>query len=989
MTHPRAKVGEWCALPSFPGPGRVVDAVHGHTQMGGGEMQRNARLIVVFSLFVGISLGAVDVTYAGFGSAGYPDEMVGENFGENFGEYTRGDGAVWLTNDTDKRITLTKIYNTGCGGNEECRVVNEENWKTLSCLERTSDRSREGECFLEAGEAKWVFYIEEIDDENDFNNAYFHFYIKIGDSSEIEAFTVNYWYGTGGRDDIKDNAHRITAVAGQSYSEDPVSGDKVVDGETYTLAAGRGDYDPNRWYLTFLGVHSQPEDKYTPPDTSNEAQKLNVMTYNIAGCEASFLWLQSKRYEALAEDGMDYFKNIDILVLTEAGIDIPDWWGLKDPVDLVAEDLCCGDDKPFQQRTTILNGMPKKDLTATAMNDTGGVVVLSRSSIVGSDFTGLFVEDDPELNIDQDEFLEGILTWPDEKELHYRYTYENGECPEGVAFRCFSKIWDPITLPFGLDIWPDKGYLKVMYRKTVDGVSQDYYIIASHTTPEERFWDERKNQLDAMWSMARNLPSDIPVIYVGDFNTENDTEIDEMLYLLGVNPVYEDEFEGVSAGSNNFYALLQKGYVDKRLDWILPHENGAIQPELKARVLPMRHPSVPPFDLSDHDALLVELDYDWLRCPEDIVETEGLEVNAAGQCGKTIAYFGEPSSQIADITVSFDPPEGSFFPLGTTQVDCSAFSNENGDTAECSLDVTVEDLGPPTITATDYDVGTDPGVCYATVDNYQLSIEDNCGSDLAPTCVPEAGEQLPLGMTSVACSVSDESGYEAETLFNVSVVDTEPPVIVCPDDVTVNNDFGACGAYVDYEEPVVADNCSVQTIVRTGRESGSFFLVGTTPVTYEVTDTSWQSASCSFDVTVVDTEPPVIESLTAAPDLLWPLNRKMRPVTIEAVASDNCSDPPPQCRIESVASDEPVSGRGYGNRKPDWMIVGDLTVDLRAERGGKGDGRVYTNDVKCTDSYGNSATESTTVIVPHDLSRTGLPTAWTPAKPLPRKRIEK
>ena len=89
----------------------------------------------------------------------------------------------------------------------------------------------------------------------------------------------------------------------------------------------------------------------------------------------------------------------------------------------------------------------------------------------------------------------------------------------------------------------------------------------------------------------------------------------------------------------------------------------------------------------------------------------------------------------------------------------------------------------------------------------------------------------------------------------------------------------------------------------------------------------------------------------------------MVPVTVAVDASDNCDS---TCQIISVASNEPVNGLGDGDTAPDWAITGDLTVKLRAERSGKGNGRIYTITVECADSSGNSTTDTATVRVPHD-----------------------
>jgi hypothetical protein len=91
----------------------------------------------------------------------------------------------------------------------------------------------------------------------------------------------------------------------------------------------------------------------------------------------------------------------------------------------------------------------------------------------------------------------------------------------------------------------------------------------------------------------------------------------------------------------------------------------------------------------------------------------------------------------------------------------------------------------------------------------------------------------------------------------------------------------------------------------------------------------------------------------------------MVPATLRVSASDNC-DPSAVCKIVSVSSNEPVNGLGDGDTAPDWLITGDLTVNLRAERSGKGNGRIYTVTFECTDASGNSATGTTTVAVPHD-----------------------
>jgi hypothetical protein len=143
--------------------------------------------------------------------------------------------------------------------------------------------------------------------------------------------------------------------------------------------------------------------------------------------------------------------------------------------------------------------------------------------------------------------------------------------------------------------------------------------------------------------------------------------------------------------------------------------------------------------------------------------------------------------------------------------------------------------------------------------------------------------------------------------------------------------------------------------------SGSTFPIGTTTVQCTATDAHNNTADGSFTVTVGDTTPPVIVSITASPNSLWPPNHKMVAVTVTVVASD-LVDPHPISHIVSISSNEPVNGQGDGNTSPDWVITGPLTANIRAERAG-GTERIYTLTIQTTDASGNSAFGTVTVTV--------------------------
>ncbi|HMJ90259.1 MAG TPA: HYR domain-containing protein [Candidatus Acidoferrum sp.] len=80
------------------------------------------------------------------------------------------------------------------------------------------------------------------------------------------------------------------------------------------------------------------------------------------------------------------------------------------------------------------------------------------------------------------------------------------------------------------------------------------------------------------------------------------------------------------------------------------------------------------------------------------------------------------------------------------------------------------------------------------------------------------------------------------------MIDTTPPAIVCPSNLTVEL-TSAAGAAVIFTVQAT-DLCSGEVTVRCEPASGSVFAVGTTPVRCVATDVSGNTEQCSFQVTV-------------------------------------------------------------------------------------------------------------------------------------------
>lgn len=98
------------------------------------------------------------------------------------------------------------------------------------------------------------------------------------------------------------------------------------------------------------------------------------------------------------------------------------------------------------------------------------------------------------------------------------------------------------------------------------------------------------------------------------------------------------------------------------------------------------------------------------------------------------------------------------------------------------------------------------------------------------------------------------------------VVDTTPPVITCPDDITVEATSPE-GAIVSFALPAASDSVDPSPVVTADPPSGSLFPIGETIVTVTAIDFAGNSSTCTFTVTVtaLDTTPPVISIIAPVP----------------------------------------------------------------------------------------------------------------------------
>ena len=311
----------------------------------------------------------------------------------------------------------------------------------------------------------------------------------------------------------------------------------------------------------------------------------------------------------------------------------------------------------------------------------------------------------------------------------------------------------------------------------------------------------------------------------------------------------------------------------------------------------------------------------------------------------------------ADVPCVCDPPCGTVLPLGVHTVLCSA-TDDSGNTASVTFTVTVQDTTPPEITCPGGTV-VEQETREGTQVFYECPATDICDADVLVVCVPPSGTVFPLGTTTVMCTATDDSGNVATCSFAITVADTTPPDLTVPDDIETEQ-TSLDGTPVDIGEATATDICDADVDIT--NDAPAVFPLGDTIVTWTATDDSGNSEAKTQTVTITDTTPPEIQSTWPVPAVLWPPDRTMRVVTVESILSDICDAAPTYAIIE-VTSNEPVTGPG-DNTQPDWIITGDHTVELRAERRPQGGGRIYTITIAATDASANVATAQVQVEVP-------------------------
>gem|GEM_PF-513094 len=236
-------------------------------------------------------------------------------------------------------------------------------------------------------------------------------------------------------------------------------------------------------------------------------------------------------------------------------------------------------------------------------------------------------------------------------------------------------------------------------------------------------------------------------------------------------------------------------------------------------------------------------------------------VNAAGFCGATV-NLGTPvtADNCGVATVTNNAP--AIFPVGTTIVTWTVTDIHGNITDTATQEVVVIDNEKPTINVNNISVNNDAGKCGAAIVISLPETADNCG---VATVMGERSDlklltaDYPVGTTTITWTVRDVNGNIKTATQTIVVTDNEKPVIAC----AANQVFCAnTGGNTQYSIPVLSqsDNCGIASTTYsitgatnrtgTGTNASGNFAIGTSTVTFTVTDIHGNSSTCSFTVTI-------------------------------------------------------------------------------------------------------------------------------------------
>ncbi len=246
----------------------------------------------------------------------------------------------------------------------------------------------------------------------------------------------------------------------------------------------------------------------------------------------------------------------------------------------------------------------------------------------------------------------------------------------------------------------------------------------------------------------------------------------------------------------------------------------------------------------------------------------------------------------------------------------------NGNTSQCTFEVTLVDTLPPTLTCPPMQADTFNTACSYELEDLRdlATVMDNCSPVdsivLGQNPLPGGGFDGPAVDQVVTITATDGSGNRTQCTFELQVRDRTPPVVICPEPDTLFTN-SACEVTVgDYTGgTIIQDNCAEREalLIEQVPPPGTVFSGHLTSetVTITATDPSGNVETCSFPLTAVDTIRPTVfcpGDRIVRPDA--DCNASLPDYRGQAKFDDNCTAPGAISLTQRPAAGTLLNGQG-------------------------------------------------------------------------------
>lgn len=259
------------------------------------------------------------------------------------------------------------------------------------------------------------------------------------------------------------------------------------------------------------------------------------------------------------------------------------------------------------------------------------------------------------------------------------------------------------------------------------------------------------------------------------------------------------------------------------------------------------------FDITVMDTISPTID----NIPENIIQ-----YTDDGSCGVIVDWTSPVAMDNCTLqSLTSSHTSGEFFEFGTTKVSYTAV-DEADNALIASFEITVMNTHSPTIDNIPENIiqYSEADTCGVFV-NWDLPTTTNNCSPQNLTYSHNPGDFFSVGTTTVSYMIANAGVNDVNASFDITVQDTISPVIKnVPEKIIRHSNAESCGAIVKWELPIATDNCSIISLT-SSHNSGDFFSIGTTTVSYTAVDESENEVSASFNVIVKDKIFPTIANV--------------------------------------------------------------------------------------------------------------------------------